>query len=447
MRRIFFATVFLSGFVHAMTDEEALKACFSVASNDAKAAASQLTNSTWNHKEQSAKSIEQAWQAYKASAVAQGWEKEFAAMPKTLEDVIAMPADQRPKLTPSKLEADGKVMPYVLLAKGKKPEKGWPLIIALHGGGGTAEKLENPHAWPVNTREWQAQFSLFERVYPSDALYFIPRMADDNEGRWYYDYCQKMYDAAIRRAILFRDVDPDRIYVTGISEGGYTAFRLPANQPGRFAAASAMAAAEPLENAPPENLRNMAFRCDIGEQDTMFDRIGLARRFFEKLDAYQKNDPASYVHHFEPQANRGHGIDYSGGPAWMVKHVRDARPKKLVWTVQAMHHTVNLRNAWLVLDEAPATEMLPLSIMAAIDGNTVTITVKNKQGNEVDDAALRVFLDDQLLDLDQAVTVMVNSKQMYQQKVSRNLGAVAHSISLSGDPRYAFPVEISLRKK
>jgi hypothetical protein len=94
-----------------------------------------------------------------------------------------MPADQRPKLTPSKLEADGKVMPYVLLAKGKKPEKGWPLIIALHGGVGTGEKLANPHAWPVNTREWQAQFSLFERVYPSDSLYFISRMADDNDGR------------------------------------------------------------------------------------------------------------------------------------------------------------------------------------------------------------------------------------------------------------------------
>ena len=94
-----------------------------------------------------------------------------------------MPADQRPKLTPSKLEADGKVMPYVLLAKGQKSEKGWPLIIALHGGGGTVEKLGNLHAWPVNTREWQAQFSLFERVYPSDSLYFISRMADDNDGR------------------------------------------------------------------------------------------------------------------------------------------------------------------------------------------------------------------------------------------------------------------------
>ena len=256
-----------------------------------------------------------------------------------------------------------------------------------------------------------------------------------------------MYDTAIRRAILFREVDPDRIYVTGISEGGYTAFRLPANQLGRFAAASAMAAAEPLENAPSENLRNMAFRCDIGEQDTMFDRIGLARRFFEKLDAYQKSDTSAYVHHFEPQANRGHGIDYAGGPAWMVKHVRAARPKTLVWTVQALHHTVNLRNTWLVLDEAPATDKLPLSITATIAGNAVSISVKNKDGQEVADAKLRVFLDDQLLDLEKPVTIQLNNKEIYQQKVIRNLAALAHSISLSGDPRYAFPVEIPLLKK
>ena len=183
MRIFLIATLFLSGFVQAMPDEQALKAYFSVTSNDAKAVQAQLTNSTWEKNEQSEKAIEQVWKAYKDSAVERGWEKNFAPIPKTLEEVSAMPADQRPKLTPSKLEADGKVMPYVLLAKGQKSEKGWPLIIALHGGGGTVEKLGNLHAWPVNTREWQAQFSLFERVYPSDSLYFISRMADDNDGR------------------------------------------------------------------------------------------------------------------------------------------------------------------------------------------------------------------------------------------------------------------------
>jgi predicted peptidase len=32
-----------------------------------------------------------------------------------------------------------------------------------------------------------------------------------------------MYDHIIRRALLFREVDPNRIYIMGISEGGYAA--------------------------------------------------------------------------------------------------------------------------------------------------------------------------------------------------------------------------------
>jgi hypothetical protein len=112
-----------------------------------------------------------------------------------------------------------------------------------------------------------------------------------------------------------------------------------------------------------------------------------------------------------------------------------------------MHHTVNLRNAWLVLDEAPATDKLPLAIAASIEGNAVSISVKNKDGQEVTDAKLRVFLDDELLDLEKPVTIQLNGKEIYQQKALRNLAALTHSISLSGDPRYAFPVEISLLKK
>lgn len=438
----------IAGFVifsaaQAAMDEAALDAWFALSPADRGDLPTAWEETVLESKEAAELARARVWQAYRDGAKKLGWEGQLAPFPPTLEETAALPADQRPKLTPSKMEAGGKIMPYVLLAKGNKPAKGWPLVLALHGGGGTGEKLAHPHAWPVNTREWQAQMALFERVYPGDALYFIPRMADDNDGRWYYDYCQDIYDQVIRRAILFRDVDPDRIYVTGISEGGYTAFRLPANQPGRFAAAAAMAAAEPIENAPPENFRNTAFRCDIGENDTMFDRIGLARRLFEKLDALHDADPQGYVHHFEPQKGRGHGIDYAGGPAWMVKHHRDPRPKKLVWTVQALHHTVNLRNAWLVLDEAPAG--LPVTITAAIDGNTVHLSAKTKDGQPAAGLKLRVRLDDRLLDLDQPVTVTLDGKEIHRGKVDRTWGALVRSTVASGDPGSVFSAELPLK--
>lgn len=377
-----------------------------------------------------------AWEAYRKGALALGWDKQIAPQPQTLEELKAMPDDKRPKLTPSSVEADGKTMPYFLVAKGKKPEKGWPLVIALHGGGGTSEKLDNPHGWAVNTREWQAQMMLFERVYPGDALYFIPRMADDNEGRWYYDSNQKIYDHIIRRALLFRDVDPNRIYVTGISEGGYTAYRLPANRPDRFAAACAMAAAEPMENAPPENLRNLPFRCAIGEKDSMFDRIGLARRYFERLDELQKADERGYVHHLDAQAGRGHGIDYAEGPKWMTGFTRDPRPKKIAWTVQKLHNTLDLRNNWLALDEAPAS--LPAKLEATINGNQVEVRADPDTGLKI-----RLFLDDRLVNLDEPVQVTLNGKEVFKGKVQRNLATIVKTLESRGDPELIYTGEIS----
>lgn len=375
-----------------------------------------------------------AWEVYRKAAAAAGEDKLIAPLPPLFEEMMAMPAESRPKIAPSTVSADGKTMPYVLLAKGKKPAKGWPLVIAMHGGGGTSEKLAGPHAWPVNTREWQAQMSLFERIYPADAMYFIPRMADDNEGRWYYDFNQKIFDQVIRRAILFREVDPNRIYVTGISEGGYTAFRWPAHYPDRFAATCAMAAAEPMENAPPENFRNLPIRCAIGENDTMFDRIGLARRFFAKLDELEKNAPGSYVHVFDAQANRGHGIDYKPGPEWMMQFTRNPRPKAITWTVQKLHNTLELRNNWLALDAAPVT--LPAKLDAKIEGNTITLTA---------DAGLkpRVFLDDKLVDLNQPVKVVLNGKEVFSGKVKRNLATIAKTLSSRGDRELAYTAEVS----
>jgi predicted esterase len=424
----------LAGFVRAeAAPSNDLESHF--AKGTAEAPSPEWAKTTFASPAEAEKAISLAWQAYRKGAEARGEQNTIAPQPTPLEQIAAMPENQRPKLVPSELTADGKTMPYFLMAKGKKPDKGWPLVIALHGGGGTAEKLSGPHEWPVNTSEWRAQMMLFERIYPSDAMYFIPRMADDHDGRWYYDYCQKIYDQVIRRAILFRDVDPNRIYITGISEGGYTAYRLPANRPDRFAAACSMAAAEPLENAPPENLRNTPFRCGIGEQDNGFGRITLARNFFAKLDDLQKADPKGYVHFFDAQAGRGHGIDYAPGPKWMVTYSRDPRPKTIVWTVQKLHNTLDLRNNWISLAEAPAT--LPANLDATITGNTVSIHAN--PGLKV-----RLFLDDKLVDLSQPVKVVMNGKEVFNATAPRNLATIVETLESRGDPKLVYSAEVSL---
>ncbi|MEZ6037524.1 MAG: hypothetical protein R3F29_08590 [Planctomycetota bacterium] len=355
-----------------------------------------------------------------------------------------LPNDLDRALEPSVLELGEHTMPYVLLVKGEKPAGGWPLYLCLHGGGGNGE-AKGPHAWGVNDREWQAQQTLWRRLYPAPGIYFIPRMADDRLGRWWHDHNQVAFERVIERAILFRDVDPDRVYLMGISEGGYGAIRFAGNLPDRFAGCGGMAAAEPLNTSPPEDMRNVAMRIDIGENDTMFDRVGLARCMGERLAELHAADPGGYDFAVNVQAGRGHGIDYSLTPRWLSTKVRDPRPQRVLWTVRPFDHRVALQRHWLALDAAPAA--MPWFVTAALDGQRLTLTVERPAGGDagrepVTTGIVRVRLDDRLLDLDQPVELVLNGGAARQLRVERRLDVLARTLAERSDPELAFCAEL-----
>lgn len=390
---------------------------------------------------------DKVWQAYKSGAVALGWEKDLPMPPLTFEAVNAMSAEQRSTMTRGQMADSGKEMPFFLLAKGAKGTNGWPFFLSMHGGG-MAASPNDPHGSRMNNSEWQAQVRLFASIYP-DGLYFIPRMADDNDGRWWYHYCQAIYDRAIRRAILFADADPNRVYVMGISEGGYAAYRLGAQMADRWAGSCSMAAAEPMDTSPPENFRNLPFRCAIGERDSMFDRIGLARRYFAKLDELQKADGATnaYVHFFDEQKGKGHGVNYKPGPEWITTFQRNPWPSRIVWTVQPLHNVIRRQMYWLALDKAP--DKTPLYLNASVDQNIVTLSAEQKGADNqrvpAVGAELRVYLNASLANFDQPVKVVVNGKTMFDGKVTRRIATLARSLNERGDPFFMFPVELPIK--
>ena len=343
------------------------------------------------------------------------------------------------------LKTGDKVMPFRFIGTGKLEDKR-SMFIALHGGGSAGGRASSPHGWSVNTREWAAQTRLASTVYPTDSLCFVPRMADDNDGRWYYDYCQDAYDKVVRAAILHHDVNPNRVYIIGISEGAYTAYRMGAFMADRWAGAGSMAGGEPLNNAPPENMRNIAFRADIGENDTMFDRVGLNRRYGEALEELKKDDPEGYVYKINVQAGRGHGINYEPCPEWLFQHVRNPWPKRVTWKVIKVHGRYKKQFYWLGLDGEPGS--WPIYIDARIEGQTVNLAIekKGKDGKRVqtNEVALRVYLNDELLDLDKPVRIVRNGTEVFSGTVARSAEVMLKSLAQRGDPYYMFPSEVSL---
>ena len=410
------------------------------------------------------------WSSYKAAAIELGWDKEIGentAIPKlpSMEELKAMPADKRPKIPPfkAKVMACGEeTMPFLLFSRGERPAKGWPLFFQTHGGGGTDQKLSGPHGWEVNTQDWQAQVGVCLFSLP-EGMYFVPRMANDNKGRWWMKHNHIAFDKIIRQSILFHDVDPDRIYMMGISEGAYGTEAMTPFWGDRFAGGCAMAGgAGGGERF--YNLRNTAFRSDNGDGDTMFKRIELAHQTHDYLDQLKKSDPKGYDHSLAIQAGRGHGIDYRPGPAWISTKTRNNRPNRVCWFNFALDGQRRTDFSWLSLAKAPERDTLIVAEIRRKD-NRIAITAKINPADVKDETpvynqstpppvsnripysgnTLTIHLDDQLIDLDQPVTVILNGKQAFSGRVKRNAANIADDIARHGDPGRIFPARLEIK--
>ena len=125
---------------------------------------------------------------------------------------------------------------FIPAAYEKDPVKRWPLLLCLHGSGerGTDPWQAAQHG-PPKLLNKNATLSLAERaIVPKIAENFIVLAPQCPPGAvWENDALLALVDDAVKRL----RIDPQRIYVTGLSMGGYGTWSLIAHAPERFAAA------------------------------------------------------------------------------------------------------------------------------------------------------------------------------------------------------------------
>ena len=155
---------------------------------------------------------------------------------------------------PAELEPNA-VMPYYYGTKGEKPAKGWPLFLYIHGSGPKAQ-------------EWRTGYILCSWFNDAPSLYFIPQIP--NEGS-YYRWWQRAklfaWERLLRQSFVSGEVNARRVYLFGISEGGYGGQRLASYYADYLAAAGPMAGGEIPSNAPAENCGHIGFSLRTGVYD------------------------------------------------------------------------------------------------------------------------------------------------------------------------------------
>ncbi len=319
---------------------------------------------------------------------------------------------------------DKYLSPYTVKTVGTRPANGWPLFIAMHGGGGAPKR--------VNDSQWQ-HMQIYYRDQPEAGgyLYVALRAPNDTWNGFYDDYVYPLVGNLVRQFRLFGDVDPNKVFIMGYSHGGYGAFAIGPKMPDHFAAIHASAAAPTDGETTAKTLRNTIFTCMVGEKDTDYGRYERNQRFRDAL-AKLRGDRTN-IYPVTVQVIAGHG--HSGLPDRdkirdMYPAVRNPVPRELTWL---MTDRVIKDFFWLYVPN-PSKEQ---ELIASCQDNRITVTTTPNV------ASATVLLDDRLIDFDQPVALEVNGRTS-KQKLKPGLRTLCETLLRRGDPDLAFTAQLEL---
>ncbi|GAB5403116.1 MAG: hypothetical protein Aurels2KO_13470 [Aureliella sp.] len=311
-------------------------------------------------------------------------------------------------------------MPFEFYTYGnEKPDSGWPLYISLHGGGGTAPR--------VNDRQWENQKRLYK---PKVGIYCAPRAPTNTWNLWHQSHIDAIFGQLIEAMVYIQDVDWNRIYVMGYSAGGDGVYQLGPRLADRWAAA-AMMAGHP-NDAAIENLRNLPFALQVGGRDAAYKRNTIARKWGERFEQLAASDPGGYEHFVKIYDDKGHWMDREDRVAlpWMAKYQRNAVPSRVVWE----QDDVTRREFYWLSDPKPEAQH---SVVVNFDGQTIEVESANFPN-------LVIHVDDRMLDLERPVVVKHRRKVLLEQAVARTIKNIAETLQPTGDPNLCFSGRIDV---
>jgi len=149
-----------------------------------------------------------------------------------------------------------------------KTDKQWPLIIYLIGAGHRGNDLELVKVYgPARVAESRPDFP------------FVVLSPQIPEGDWFSNHVNTVIDL-LDHVVDNYDVDESRVYMTGLSMGGYGTWEIASKYPERFAAIAPICGGGNPETAC--NLKYMPTWAFHGDKDSVVD-IGQSQRMIDAI--------------------------------------------------------------------------------------------------------------------------------------------------------------------
>ena len=298
---------------------------------------------------------------------------------------------------------------YLYLPPGYKPDRKWPLIVFLHGYVPTTSVLE----------PWLPMPEHCDVAGKHGCMLLVPygRRNTDFQGVGEVDVL-----AAIEQVKQVFNVDPDRIYLSGVAMGGMGAWNIALRHPGMFAAVTPMCGQTdmflwwgwPREETPPwkrwliewdnaadqvPNVRDQNIFVQHGQDDNLIP-VQQSRLMVEAAE--KQGTPIKLLEY----PGQSHFIyfnieSYEAAWSWQKQFTLDRRPRRVDFKTYSLEYnqafwlTINAFEQW----GTPATATAEYSP----EEKAVTLTTKN---------VAQVSVDRQTLGLPDGARVTWNGKPL-----------------------------------
>ncbi|HXF93280.1 MAG TPA: hypothetical protein VNK46_11040 [Nitrospiraceae bacterium] len=315
-----------------------------------------------------------------------------------------------------------------------EPVKDYALVVCLHGAGFTGDQY---------LERWRTRLG-------DDYILACPTIP---RGAWWTRSAEDLVLATIRVVQSRYRIDPDRIFLTGMSNGGIGAWIIGAHHATRFAGLAPMAGGLDEVLFPfLSNLRWTPVYVIHGRKDQVMP-VDLSRSITKELSrlgytfVYREHDrthPVAGGHYFPRE-------ELPDLVAWFSAQRRIPLPTRLTLVRDASHL---LPFGWVRID---ATDRIAAFSENLLDDSDEAIRqrlyarleAEIVSPNRIDIRCERVrrytlFLNDRLVDLSRPVTVITNGRISYEGPVFPNVETLLRQARLRQDPRELFSVQVTI---
>lgn len=354
--------------------------------------------------------------------------------------------------------AFGKVrMKYGMEVIGQPGPEGYPVYIALHGGGGG-------EGYPqINDRQWE-HMGIYYKDSVKSGIYINPRGVRDTWDTHANPESYPLYDRLIENLAVFCGADLNRVYLLGFSAGGDGVYLVGPRMADRFAALH-MSAGHPNRGSL-VNLYHTPIQLQVGMNDGAYDRCHETVRYQVYLDALQNKEPGGYVHNVYVHVDKPHNFRDNvqayqevliDNRAWLEtglvtrrtvdsnavhfldEFVRDPLPRRVIWELKGRYRARMRETESFYWLRVPRGITKGKVIVRLEPEDNRIVVERDDTGGQV-----TALLKDGMLDLDKPVTVAHPDGRESRHVLCRSEKTAEATLRERGDKNYIFTVSLAL---